>query len=250
MTVLILNQNRLGDQIRKRCTKCKKTKLIKEFPKDISTKDGLCSWCKACISIRNKQYCQNNKEKTAIYNKQYGQINKERIAKRKRQYQQSNKEKIVIYQKQYHQENKGEITIRVKQYYQDNKEKITIRTKQHYQEHKEEIAEQKKLYRQTEKGKNADRRGVDKRRALKYGNIYEVFDSKEIFERDSYICQLCGKKTRPDYKNVYHPLYPNLDHIVPLSKGGAHTRLNTQCSCRQCNIEKHNKIIGQLRMFR
>lgn len=72
----------------------------------------------------------------------------------------------------------------------------------------------------------------------------------KVFERDGYICQSCGKKTRPDFKNQFHSLYPNLDHIIPLSKGGAHTKLNTQCLCRLCNLEKGASIMNaQLRMF-
>ena len=38
---------------------------------------------------------------------------------------------------------------------------------------------------------------------------------------------------------------PELDHIIPLSKGGAHTPENTQCVCRQCNSEKADKPLGQ-----
>ncbi|MBU2249718.1 MAG: HNH endonuclease, partial [Gammaproteobacteria bacterium] len=65
-----------------------------------------------------------------------------------------------------------------------------------------------------------------------------------------YICQLCGVKTRPDIKNQYHPKRPELDHIVPLSLGGEHTKQNTQCLCRQCNMTKNNTGVGdQLRLF-
>ena len=69
-------------------------------------------------------------------------------------------------------------------------------------------------------------------------------------DRDLMECQHCGKKTRPDFKNVHHPLYPNLDHILPLVKGGEHTKRNTQCLCHRCNLVKGMNEIGeQIRMF-
>lgn len=77
----------------------------------------------------------------------------------------------------------------------------------------------------------------------------EKFTHKEIFERDGYRCQKCGRKTRPDF-NIYHKLYPVLDHIIPLSKQGEHSRLNCRCLCRGCNAEKKNVIINeQLRLL-
>jgi len=117
--------------------------------------------------------------------------------------------------------------------------------KQYYQDHKMEKA----AYRQTDAGKDAARKGSQKRRALKLNATVEDFSPAKILERDGYICQHCGRKTRPDYKNSFHPLYPNLDHIVPLSKGGEHSKRNTQCLCRQCNTRKHNDIKGQVRLF-
>ena len=74
-------------------------------------------------------------------------------------------------------------------------------------------------------------------RARKAGVYYETVNKGRVFKRDGYRCQLCGKKTRPDY-NINHDLYPNIDHIVPLALGGEHSYKNTQCLCRACNIAK------------
>lgn len=203
--------------------------------------------------ILARQYYQNHKEQA----KQYYQDHKEQIlAKRKQHYQdhkkqakqycQEHKEQTSERNKQYHQKHKKRLSTQKKQYYQKHKKRL----KQYRQEHKAEIAVRNKRYRQTEAGRVARRNDDHIRRAREMNaSIIEKFDPKEIFERDGWICQLCGCKTRPDYKNTNHSLYPNLDHIIPLSKNGAHSRFNTQCSCHQCNMEKSNKIIGQLRMF-
>lgn len=205
------------------------------------------------------------KEEKAIYNKKYYQAHKQEIVMRAKRYQQEHKEEKMIYMEQYRQDNKEKLVAWGKQYWQINKEKIAIRAKryrrihkkeivasqkQYRQKHKTEIAICKKQYNQTEKGKSEHCKASHKRRTLEKNAKYENFDPNEVLRRDGYICQACGKKTRPDFKNQFHPLYPNLDHIVPLSLGGSHTRQNTQCLCRHCNIVKHNTGDGdQLRMF-
>jgi len=140
------------------------------------------------------------------------------------------------------------------QYYQDNKIKIISRVTANAKKNKLSIAEYQKQYHkwysQTENGKAREREKWTRYRALKRGAIVETFSPNEVFERDGYKCQLCGCKTRPDFKNYRHPLYPNLDHIIPLSKGGEHSRKNTQCLCRLCNTKKNNRKVGdQLRLF-
>lgn len=54
----------------------------------------------------------------------------------------------------------------------------------------------------------------------------------EIFKRDSFKCQYCGAKP---------PKVPlEVDHIVPVSKGGKNDELNLITSCFDCNRGKSN----------
>lgn len=77
------------------------------------------------------------------------------------------------------------------------------------------------------------------RRARKRGASAEVFNPLDVFERDSWRCQLCGCKTPKRLRGT---------HNVPLAKGGDHTRQNCQCACRRCNQDKSDRIMGQLRL--
>lgn len=74
------------------------------------------------------------------------------------------------------------------------------------------------------------------------------FDPFDIFERDKWICQLCGKKAPKYLRGTLEDLAPEIDHIVPLGVGGDHTWWNVQCSHRKCNQEKGASTQGQLRM--
>lgn len=79
-----------------------------------------------------------------------------------------------------------------------------------------------------------------RRRALKHGVGYEIFKDSEIFERDGWICQLCGDPIERDAK-APQDLSVSLDHIVSLSNGGAHSPENSQCAHYLCNSRKGNR---------
>ncbi len=88
-----------------------------------------------------------------------------------------------------------------------------------------------------------------KRRARLTGCICERVDPIAVFNRDRWRCQLCKKKLKPFNRGTYKDSAPELDHIIPLSRGGDHSYQNTQCVCRKCNAKKSSKEIGQLRLF-
>ena len=87
-----------------------------------------------------------------------------------------------------------------------------------------------------------------KRRALKLGNGHEPYTDSYIFERDGWICQLCGKRIDRKLKNP-HPFSASIDHIIPLIKGGADAPLNLQSAHIRCNISKNDRGGGQLRLL-
>jgi 5-methylcytosine-specific restriction endonuclease McrA len=96
-------------------------------------------------------------------------------------------------------------------------------------------------------------RGDSKARCARYGIEYDpTLKHKEIFERDSWVCQSCGVKCLQSCKRVdgrLHGLSPTVDHIVPLSHGTkGHTRDNVQCMCWKCNATKKTKASGQMRL--
>lgn len=87
-----------------------------------------------------------------------------------------------------------------------------------------------------------------KRKARLRSLPYENIDPIVIFERDNWVCQLCGDRTLKSKRGTCHDRAPELDHIVPISKGGHHIESNVQCSCRKCNYTKGGQILGQLRL--
>ena len=60
----------------------------------------------------------------------------------------------------------------------------------------------------------------------------------EIFHRDHYTCQYCGKETRQ----------LTLDHVVPRYRGGQHIWENVVSACVNCNRRKAGKSPREARM--
>ncbi len=57
----------------------------------------------------------------------------------------------------------------------------------------------------------------------------------EVFKRDSFTCQYCGKAA-PDV--VLH-----VDHINPVSKGGDNEIINLVTACQGCNLGKSDRLL-------
>lgn len=83
---------------------------------------------------------------------------------------------------------------------------------------------------------------ANRRRAAKFSREHEKIDRDVVFERDGYLCKLCGLPLDMDAK-FPHPLSPTLDHIIPINKGGHHLYTNLQAAHFRCNTAKGDRIL-------
>ena len=86
-----------------------------------------------------------------------------------------------------------------------------------------------------------NRKHVLARRARQRGAMREIFDPAEVYERDDWVCQICRTAIDRSAK-ARTPLSASLDHIIPLSRGGEHSRANTQCAHLRCNVKKGTRV--------
>ena len=61
---------------------------------------------------------------------------------------------------------------------------------------------------------------------------------KEVFLRDKFTCQYCGKRV--------HDL--TLDHVIPRRQQGAHTWENVVTACNRCNLYKAGRTPAEAKM--
>jgi 5-methylcytosine-specific restriction protein A len=69
---------------------------------------------------------------------------------------------------------------------------------------------------------------------------------RKIWEKYDHLCNYCGAETSlfGSICSPFQSLTPGtVDHVVPISKGGAHDESNYQWLCKPCNCSKRDKII-------
>jgi len=92
------------------------------------------------------------------------------------------------------------------------------------------------------------RRDNHRHRAAKYGCEYDPSVTlKRLIKRDGLRCAICGEmcdQNDHSWSEYSGPMYPSIDHIVPMSKGGGHTWSNVQVAHIICNSHKSDHVEG------
>ena len=177
-----------------------------------------------------KAYYQANKEKKLAKQKVYREAHKEETSVRNKTYRETHKEEISVRNKAYNEAHKEEIKAYCEVWYKANKEKINAQCKAYNETHKEE----RKAYREANRDK-ANARSV-KRRALKTRSILPTTDDeliKNLYKQRAVMTEEHGEP--------HH-----VDHIIPLSIGGAHHQDNLRIITAKENMEKNDKYIPEL----
>ena len=135
--------------------------------------------------------------------------------------------------------NKNILREKRRAYYLANKDRIKAKTREYAKANAEQTASYLRSWIESNPAKYKEHRRnrSQLRRARFYGVGYEKFSITEIFKRDNWKCGICSEPIDKTLK------WPNLgsislDHIIPLSKGGNHSKANTQASHLGCNIRK------------
>jgi len=76
------------------------------------------------------------------------------------------------------------------------------------------------------------------RRALRQGAQAHFIRMDWLRIRDNETCYLRGKLVSPDESSF--------DHVIPLSRGGNHTKPNLKLTHIRCNFLKGNKLLSEL----
>lgn len=122
-----------------------------------------------------------------------------------------------------------------KKYRTEHPEKVTQKNKKWYEANKEKVYSANSQWRVNNLEKERER--TRNYRSRRYGNGDVITSQEWIDLKDYYqFTCLCCKRTEPHIKL-------ELDHVVPLSKGGRNLIENAQPLCRSCNSSKNDKTI-------
>lgn len=150
---------------------------------------------------------------------------------RKNKQRAANRHVAKAYNKRYYMQNRDNEIERAKKYRSENKDKVRETQKasriKRIDRIKADIARWRK------QNPDACRAHEAKRRELyKNGNGWTQGGIDFLMKFQRAKCAIC-KSSILEKKHI--------DHIVPLSKGGAHDKRNIQLLCQPCNSSKYNK---------
>lgn len=80
-------------------------------------------------------------------------------------------------------------------------------------------------------------RGTGVRSVYEHGIHWE-----DVWAKGEGKCQDCGSECPKSLRGTVEDLAPEVDHILPISLGGAHIAQNLQLLCHRCNNRKGNSI--------
>jgi 5-methylcytosine-specific restriction endonuclease McrA len=190
-------------------------------------------------------------EQRRQYAAAYYQANRERIRASQAAYRTVDPERYAAQQAATHQRARERRLANMAAYYQEHVEQMKAASKASRlrRQHTSEYRATKRAWRAANRNKQRKSGAEWKRRnphavandaAMRRARVLAatidgLVDRVVVFERDGYVCQLCGLLTDPTGPRGERP---TIDHIESLARGGAHTYGNLQTAHLRCNIEK------------
>lgn len=205
----------------KRCSRCGETKPFAAFHRHARSRDGYHSYCKHCSSAHAAAWYVDNIERVHAKESVYRAANRDKARARSVARSVAKKEAIAAQQAAWYAKNKERVSVRGAAYYAANKEKVAARTATWRAANPHKTRAKSSRYR-------ARKRGVP---VL----TFTAAQWQELIDEYLGRCAYCGCK--PDVLTQ--------DHVIPLSRGGNHTKENIVPACVSCNSSKRAKLLSE-----
>ena len=244
-TVIRIYDEDTGELLQKSCSKCKEIKDVSEFGKYPRHSDGLKSNCKSCANGNTKK---SHERKTPEGKERWKERLKHMSDEEVNQHLLNNMIRItkgdtVLIKRCYKcMEYKRIQELGMKKDQKDGIDNICLkcagkRVKERYEANKEYILNQHKEYRQTPEGKAVHKRANHKRRTKKLGNggNYTSDEWNQCLDYFNHCDAYTGE-----------PLTTTeIEHIIPVSKGGTTYIYNIVPANKSTNCSKGKKDLWE-----
>lgn len=130
--------------------------------------------------------------------------------------------------------------------YQKSHPEVRRRAENNYRRNHPERLREKERRRLEKDPASASARAALRRARRNNAPVVESVNRQTVAELASWICKLCDCPIDPDAPfrlpdGRNNPEYLNVEHYVPLTRGGEHSYANCYASHARCNWQKNNK---------
>lgn len=225
----------------KECRTCGTLKPLEEFHKNSKQRDGRTVWCRSCVSEYGRQRYLRKRDEIRAQAKTRYLDNPDVAKERVRAWRASNGERHRAWNRQWREKHLEQISESGKRYMADPENRRRKAERESLRRSLPEVRARRaflnRVYRQKNRTKRAE--AEQRRRAQKLETVVEILDPDRIWTLSRGICHICGEPARQDKWE--------LDHCIPLSRGGHHTYENVLVSHSHCNRTKHARLKTELR---
>jgi 5-methylcytosine-specific restriction endonuclease McrA len=242
----------------KPCTKCGIVKPLTEFHAGRKSRPGTHrSRCKECERQVRAEYRARNREELRRKGREYAANNRDKMRERSRAWYYANKERVLEQSRAWHKNNPDKASAKAaafrarnaevnrrkaRERYWADPQKAQAISRKHRNAHKERIRARERELRNNDAFRFKDRIKAAKRRALKRRNGVFVLSQRDLRRlMEASNCYLCGTALDGANKQV--------DHIIPLSRGGRHSVGNLAAACDRCNLSKQSRTPSEFRIY-
>ena len=202
---------------------------------------------KVRIAAKEQERLQNEGDFIREKSRQYYAVNREKILTQDKARQAKDPERKRARRRESYYRHREAISARRRQKHQENPDKNRKASRESYKRHRAKRIQYQKTYngfpdnkakvlarqqRYNKANQDIIKAAQQRHRALKKRSPRNDFTAKQWAEVKAHYghrCVYCGRQM--------HRL--TMDHITPLSKGGAHTLSNIVPACASCNARKH-----------
>lgn len=195
--------------------------------------------CKACQSKRKKEYIEKNRERVYEYNNKWARENREKVNEWQKIWRERNPEKIKEYwakNRARHAQRRLEI---LKKWRSENKAHLQKYSVEYRTKNATQVKEKRRQYEIRFSERVRANKHTRRTRILGLGSKIDPEYVKFLKIVQGMKCNYCGQ-----HMDKYQ-----IDHIVPIARGGDNSNENLQLLCAPCNRQKGAKTDIEYREY-
>jgi 5-methylcytosine-specific restriction endonuclease McrA len=249
-----------------RCKDCGLDKPLSEYHRDAAKKLGHRRECKPCLLAKHRRVAVERKSEFSIKRKARYAKNIDKMRAQKRDWIARNREKVLAGKRASHERHRDAILERRRVKWAADPEPHRAKAREWAKANPEYVREYGKQWRENNrlrkraawaawKKKNPERAKEMSRVSANKRYRETLMESREKVRlaasvRRARIMKVDARLTLPQWGETWeifagccaYCLKPadTMEHIVPISTGGAHIHENVVPACKRCNYSKHN----------